>query len=509
MNLKKLSEDYMELRDDGHSTRSEMHAFWTDAQLYPKETLYTNGSQEALQRDWQSFGQFLVSQLAAKMTSSLFPLDKPFFRLDSSGQSSRPNVYQNTGEAVDSALAQLERNACSRLQWFGNYAKLQQLVKMLIVLGNALMVFRKDGQVSAYTTRNYSIRRDGTGAVLQIIMKETMAHQSLPAYFREKVSAPATPFQSYDLFTGWRFFNHKFDGATEAPAFVESQECEQITLAESDPMRKALCPAVPLVWELLQGNNYGRGLVEANSGDFSRYSTLSEAVTLYEIEMCRVVNLVAPGSTADIAALNKAQSGQYIQCAPDAVRSQEFGEANKIAELRNELIMIENRLSRSFGYTGNVRDAERVTKEEILQNAREADNITGGQFSLFAHSWHIPLALLLINQTDPATFAKLVTSDDSSLEIVTGIPALSRSSKIRSLLQAAQEANAIATGLATLSQRVSPERIIEMTLIGNGIDPSEVYRTQQELQQMQQANAPINPQNPEQVQNAMQGVLNG
>ncbi|MEO9300019.1 portal protein, partial [Devosia alba] len=142
------------------------------------------------------------------------------------------------------------------------------------------------------------------------------------------------------------------------------------------------------------------GLVEDYAGEFARLSELSKALTLYEVEAMRFVNMSNSASGVDIDAFNEAAVGDIIQTNAPAgttgpgIWAYEGGVYQKIQVMQAEIASIEQRLARAFMYGGNTRDAERVTAYEIRQNAQEAQEALGDAYSQLSSVWLTKLAYL-------------------------------------------------------------------------------------------------------------------
>ena len=133
-------------------------------------------------------------------------------------------------------------------------------------------------------------------------------------------------------------------------------------------------------------------------------------------------------------------------------------------------------------YSGNVRDAERVTAEELRRNAQEAEVSLGGVYSSLADSLHVPLAHILVNEINPS-FITEVVQGGITLNVLTGVAALGRSSSIQNLLEAANDLALCLPVFAQASNRFDNERIIDMILLGRGVKLSDVMKTEEQLQQ--------------------------
>lgn len=469
---------FRQYQDDSAILRTERYAKWSLPTLFANPDL-RSGRQLSVQRDYQSVGALLTNNLASKLTALLFPSNQSFFRLDSTVNTSSMAADLGVQEQdLASNMAQLENAAYRRIFLRSSYHQLVHTMKLLIATGNALIYRDSAGtNLHAYSLRQYALLRDGSGKVMDIVLKERVSKFSLPA----AIQAKFTNHKEFDQLCLWTRVKRERRDLTEV--FVVTQQVDNVSLDTEDIFPEAICPYIPVTWNLITGENYGRGLVEDYAGDFAKLSELSEALALYEIEACRVLHLAAPGAGGDIDAMAQSPSGQWVSADPAKVQAYEAGDYNKIAALMGDLQQLTQRLSPAFMYTGNTRDAERVTAEEIRQQADEANQALGGVYSAIADSMHIPLAHILCHEVNP-DFVSEVIAGGLQLSVLTGVAALGRSSDVTKLLQVAQALSVIIP-VAQVSPRLDTERIITKVFEGFGLNIDEYSRTQQELQQLQ------------------------
>lgn len=472
---------YKKYQDDSAILRNEKYAKWSLPTIFADPDM-RSGRQVSVQRDYQSVGAMLTNNLSSKLAALLFPSNQSFFRLDS--QVNTDEMASDLGvEPADLAsnLANLENMSYRRIFLRASYHQLVHTMKLLITTGNCLLYRDSaDTNLHAYSIRQYSLLRDGSGKVMDIILKERTSKAMLPdgmkGLFKER--------EEYDALC--LYTRVKRERRTQGDVFVVTQQVETHDLGTDDEFPEAICPYIPVCWNLVTGENYGRGLVEDYAGDFAKLSELSEALALYEIEACRVLHLAKPGSGGDIDSMAEQQSGAWVSADPGAVEAYEAGDYNKIQALVADLGSITQRLSPAFMYTGNTRDAERVTAEEIRQQADEANQALGGVYSAIADSLHIPLAHILVNEVNPQ-FISEVISGGLKLSVLTGVAALGRSSDVNKLIQIAQALSVILPVLSQASQRMDVDRTINKVFEGFGLDVSDYSKTEQELAAQQAA----------------------
>lgn len=143
-------------------------------------------------------------------------------------------------------------------------------------------------------------------------------------------------------------------------------------------------------------------------------------------------------------------------------------------------------------------------------NAEEADKLLGGVYSQLSLSLHLPLAYLLLNETDSSLVAA-VMKGQLDINLIVGLQALSSSAENQALLIAVQQIAAATQTFGALNQlslRYNIDTIVDKILTGNGIDPESLIYTPQQIQKIQDAKmAELQAQQAQQQQQlASQGV---
>lgn len=500
-------------RDSNFVLRQENYALWTIPSVFPHNHLHPNtkkiGNSE-IQHDYQSIGAILTNSLATKLASVLFPAGQSFFRmnlnkeLESVLKRTKGFDYQN----LQSDMVETERKACSRLFLNASYAQLIQMLRYLIITGNAL-IKRHEGKITVYSIHNYSILRDNSATVLDIVLRETFTYGSLPKEIKEHLGVSDTYKKDTDEVTVFTRIKRATRGSAkkERVVYEVTKEIGGQEIGKQAVYPERLCPYIPVAWNVVNGDSYGHSHVEDYAGDFAKLSDLSRALTLYQIDACKVVNLVKPGATVDLDSLNAAEIGEWVQADPNAVGKHEGGEYQKIKAIADDIQSIFSRLSQAFMYSGNVRDAERVTAEEIRMNAEEADKALGGVYSRLAECIHLPLAYLLTYEVQPTVISAFV-SKEIDLEILTGLSALGRTAEINGLIQATQVLAAIVPALKQVSARFDTELIVDRVLQAHGVSPKDYMLTPEALQKQTNANQQAMQQlDPLNTTQAIQGVM--
>lgn len=486
---KRLADLFIRLKDSSVLNSSESFARWTLPNVFTKDTSGNDGRRTELTHDYQSTGALLINSAATKIANALFPQGSPFFRFTDSEELSGIVNELGLNGGVLSAQAEIELASSSIVFSGGGYAAKLRAIKLLLVTGNALEYYDADTKRSyIYNVRDYVTKRDGAGNVLMTVLRERIAVADIPADVRAAHFANKDIYDDVSLYTGIMRENRE-----AGPVYVVRQEVETFPVGEPSIYPENQCPYIVLAWNLVNGEHYGRGLVEDYAGDFARLSTLSRSLTLYEVEAARVVNMVSASSGVDVDELQDSETGTFVQTNQPAgsqsgVWSHEGGNAQKIAALQGEIAAVEQKLGRAFMYGGNTRQGERVTAYEIRQNAQEAQAALGDAYSTLADSWLRKLAYLYILTTYPE-IRPMLDLGIMDLDVTVGTASLYKAAQADRLLEAVQSLQLIVPVLQQSTARTNVDALIDTVFDSFGVLSSKFFYTEEELQQQQQAQA--------------------
>lgn len=469
---------------------AEQFARWTLPTVFTRDMTTDDGKRISLRRDYQSTGAVLVNSASTKVTNALFPQGAPFFRFVDSEEMTAAVSELGLEGTVPSEQAQIELAASSLVFSRDNYAASLRAVKLLMVTGNALEYFDGGtGRSHVYSVRDYTVRRDGSGNVLRIVLKERIAVMDLPPEFRQAHFPHKQDYDDVTLYTGVCLEDNKFK---------VYQEVQQQPLGQPSTYPKDECPYTVLVWNLVNGEHYGRGLVEDYAGDFARLSVLSEALTLYEVEAARLFNAVSANSGVDVDVAQSAETGEYVQTNAQpgtnpGIWAVENGSAQKIAALQGEISLIEQKLARAFMYAGNTRQGERVTAYEIRMNAQEAQNSLGDAYSVLSDHWLRKRAYLYTVYKYPQMRA-FFTLGAVSIQIMVGTASLNKAAQADRLLEASQSIQLILPVLTQATARTNPDAVVDFIMDAFGVVSSKLMYTEEQLAQKQEQQNQIQAQ---------------
>ena len=422
-----------------------------------QDDLSSRPNHESLKVPWQSIGSKCVVTLAAKLMLAILPPQTSFFKLqlreDKLGEEFTPEVK---GE-LDLSFSKMERMIMEYIAASNDRVTIHQALKHLIVGGNALIFMGKDG-LKNYPLSRYVVSRDGNGNVLEIVTKELINRKVMDVDIPTPLSkqgvvdeTKATDKDDIEVYTcvklidgRWVWFQEAFD---------------KIIPGSRSTAPKNASPWLVLRFNTVDGEDYGRGRVEEFLGDLKTVEGLSQALV--------------EGAAAIVS--GRAEDVQVVQVGKTA----DFSTAANMAN------QIEKRLLEAF-LVMNIRQAERVTAEEVRLTQLELEQQLGGIFSLLTIEFLIPYlnrTLLVLQRSNE--IPKL-PKDIVRPTIVAGINALGRGQDRESLTQFIGTI-AQTLGPEALMKFVEPLEAIRRLAAAQGIDVLNLIKTQQQIdQEMQQ-----------------------
>jgi hypothetical protein len=479
--------------EDGHTiAKCEEYSLWTIPSVMPlgmSDSNNKNGN-VPVQHDYQSVGAMLTNYLASTLAGLLFPINQSFFKLSPAEDFAKQNkaVLDRAGDQINTKLAQLETAASKRIFVDASYASINQALKNLVITGNTL-IHRKPDKLVVYSLHKYVTKRDNEGNLYETILRENWSYGTLPQDLANVINVKnKQPEDECTVYT-----SIKREIRKDVLGWVVTQQLDDQDIGTPSWYPDKLCPYIAVTWNLIAGDDYGRGIIEDYAGDFAKLSAVSEALATYELDACKIVNVVRAGATVDLESMNKAQRGEWVQADPAAIAAHEGGEAAKIQSLAADLQNIFQRLAPSFMYTANVREGERVTAYELQQLAITAEKALGGVYSQLSAGLHVPLAYLLCQEVDPK-FILGVISKELQITVLTGVAALGRSTETQQLVAAIQELAAIIPVMKQLSARFDTEKVIDNVLLSHGLNLDDLMLSDEALKQQMEAQANVQPQ---------------
>jgi len=505
-NLSKLYEK-LSIKRDEFLDRGRECAELTLPAILPHEGF---GSSDNLYTPYQSVGSRGVNNLASKLLLLLLPPNAPFFRLSLSGKV-REELEQDPKlkTSVEKSLAKIEREVMNAIEQSALRVPVFSALKHLIITGNVLVHFPKEGQMKIYPLSQYCIKRDSQGSLLEIVIKESISPLSLSVEVRAACQVTDAD-EEIDLYTCIKKQeNGKYSGY---------QECNKVEIPGSyGTYKEDDLPYIPLRMIRVDTEDYGRSYCEEFLGDLKSIEGLSKALLESAAASSKVVFMVRPNALTKKRDLVESNNGDIITGVKDDVSVLQTDKQYDLQIVERSINTIAERLSYDFLLQSAVtRDAERVTAEEIRKLANELESALGGIYSLLSQELQLPLVNLLMKRLSAKQMIPKLPKGSIQPTIITGVEALGRGNDLQKLREFVQDMTALASVNPQAAELININDLINRIATSHGIDTEGLIKDEEQIAQEQQqaqadqaGQAAIDQGMGPAIQGAVEGVRDG
>jgi hypothetical protein len=372
---------------------------------------------------YQGIGSRGVTNISSRLATALLPPGITSFRL-----SVAPKVLLKATELivpkeVELNLAKSELLIQSEIERSGWRAPTNLTVQLLVVTGNALEQVLPDNRIRTYRLDQYVVARDPTGIVLEIVIEERISPLALPPEAQSLVPQKAknNPMDLVELYTHVK--------RTPKGSYSVYQEVEGKKVPGSVGVYKKNCPFMAYRWNLVPGEDYGRGKVEEHIGDLRSLEGLEKAILDGAAVAARNLIFVKPNATGGNlkSKIAKANNGDVIVANPDDIAGFKFENVQALQLAAQHAATLRQQLAEAFLLNSSIqRDAERVTAYEVRKMAEELEGNLGGIYSMLSQDMQAPRLQRLIMQMQSKDELPDWPDDMISPIITTGLEALGR-----------------------------------------------------------------------------------
>ena len=433
---------------------------------------------------WQSVGAKGVVALASKLSLSLVPPQTSFFKLqlDESqlGQDFEPQVKSE----LDLSFAKIERTILDAIAATDDRVIIHQALQHLVVAGNALIFMGKEG-LKLFPLNRFVIERDGNGQVIEIVTRERLNKKLIEKYIPEDVEyeddesvvdETKSDKQECDVYTHVTRDNNRF---------VWHQEVFDKVLPGSQGKAPIdTTPWLPLRFNSVDGEAYGRGRVGQFIGDLKSLEALSQALVEGSAAAAKVVFTVSPSSTTKPATLAAAGNGAIVQGRPDDIGVVQVGKTADFQTAYQLMATLEKRLNEAFLIL-SVRDSERTTAQEVQMTQLELEQQLGGLFGLLTIEFLVPYLNRKLSIFQKTGEIPKIPKGMVKPIIVAGINSLGRGQDVQAL-GAFLQTIAQTMGPEAIQQYINPEEVVKRLAAAQGIDVLNLVKSMQEVQEERQ-----------------------
>jgi hypothetical protein len=473
--------------------RARRAAALTIPALFPPEN--SQGADTEL--PWNSIGAYLLSNLAAKVSKSMFPIGLPPMKLAQDRrtrqdiialEAEQPDQAQQLKTQIDQGLSMVEQEFSECMEEDGDRARLNvAILKMIAGGSHGLQFYPSDGTMRGISLDNFVTQRDPSGKLLRWAIKDNMVWGALP----EDVKAIA-------LRNGFQVDNN---AAIQPQVAIYTQgqfmsgrwRVHQETFSEIVADTEALYDedAVPylfLPWLLLPGEHYGRSYAEHYEADLDLTDGLTKTISQGSAAVARFITLVSPTGLTSKKQVAEADNGDVITGREEDVKTLQSNKSADFATADNTNQQVMQRLARAFLVTSAVvRQAERVTAEEVTKVSQELEEVLGAVYSEQVVTFQTPYVgkkLRILMKLGRITKLPLNTL---SLKVIGGAAALGRNAELIKLDQFVGGALQI-LGPETLAQALNPREYLARKGAALGIETANLIFTEQQAADQQAQN---------------------
>ena len=447
------------------------------------------GPHSRLETPFSGVGSRGVNNLASKLLLALLPPNAPFFRFQANekklAEDETPPELMSEIEASLQALEELVMDEVTR----GAYrVALHEALKHLIITGNALLYLPDEGGLRVFHLDRFVVQRDPMGNLLSVATKESVAFSTLSEEIRQRLQQQdpnlAESDAKVDLFTSCKRKAKHWEITQDVNGVDIPYAGGKVTMDRN--------PFIPLRLSRIDGEAYGRGFVEEYLGDIQSLEALTRAIVEGSSAAAKVLFLVNPNGTTRARTLAESPNGAIVQGNAADVNTLQLDKFNDFRTAQVTMEAIKDRLGAAFLLTsGVVRQAERVTAEEIRMLSQELEASLGGLYSLLAAEMQLPLVKRIMSVMQKKKMLPKLPKDLVKPVIVTGVEALGRGNDLSKLdLFLAGAAQVV--GPEAIGQFVNVEDYFKRRATALGIKTEGLIKSAEQMQQeaqMQQMQA--------------------
>lgn len=460
-----------------------------------------NGSDDT-ETTWSSFGAYGVNNLGAKLIIALFPPGQAFIKMKMARSAEKdlqalgdPDTIGKAKASIDAGFSVVEQDMVECMDEDGDRANLTEAANKLLVGGNHGFQFYPDGSQRGISLDDFVTWRNPKGQVIEFVVKDVLSWNDLEDDIQTIVRMRGFDPEKQDT------------GIANFPVFTHGRICcgkwlvyqEIYGCQVPDSMQMYVADAMPFLFvpfKMLSKEHYGRAYVEDYEGDIQTLEGNTQSITEAGAAIARFITLVSPTGLTSKKAVSQARNGDVITGRAEDVATYQANIGRDMQSVMAISQDVTQRLSRAFMLlTPAIRNAERVTQEEIRQVASELEQQLGGAYSTAVVQWQAPWARLKLRYLQVSGRLVSLPAGSTKTSVVAGMAALGRNAQLSALDQFIAGATAV-VGPQEVAKRVDVSTYLTKRAAALGIDQGGLIKPEAQVQQeTQQAMAMQTAQN--------------
>ena len=278
----------------------------------------------------------------------------------------------------------------------------------------------------------------------------------------------------------------KEEGETEWEVVKEDEDGNVVATGTYE-----VSPYIPLRWSSVAGENYGRSHCEDILGDIQALESYTEAGMEGMAAGSAFWIGIDPAGLTEIDDVALAHNGSFVPArANDVFTITPSGQMNnQIQSAQAAIEMMRREIGSSFLMdSATMPTGDRVTATAIRTIGKELEQVLGGAFSAIARQLMTPIVkrtvLLMLDEGELDSKLEGAFSEGGllSIEIVTGLLALSRDSDLTKLMQMGEMVRNLPPEAMALFKWEEYGRALITSL---GFDPANWVKSEEEAKQEQ------------------------
>ena len=448
---------------------------------------------QSLPETWQSIGAKGVSVMASKLLLAVMPPTTSFFKLQiNDGEFiSNPELNAQIKSEVDMVLSRTERIILQHISETQDRAALFGAFKQLVCTGNVLIYMPDKEDLVVFPLSRYVVERHGGQSISEIITVEVVSRDTLPKDFQTKEVEDTEGVEGSGPTSGLAMEEDEVEVFTVVEFEEEGDKVEwhqeadgKLIPGTEGQSKKDVCPWLPLRFNRVDGDDYGRGRIEEYLGDLRSLESLSQSLVEGAAGSARLIWLVDPGCASSPEKLAKARNLSFQVGREGEVSVVQAGKGSDLAVAQTMIQDLTGRLSEAF-LVFTPRRSERTTAEEIRATQQELNEQLGGNLGYITVELLQPylarkMYLLKKQKKLPDLPKGLVIP-----QIVTGMDGIGRGQDREALIIFAKTLQEV-LGPEVMAQNIHSTELIKRLAASVGIDSLGLVKSDEELKQEKQ-----------------------
>lgn len=477
---------------EAYLTRARRCAGLTMPALFRDPNTQSKGEDKEL--PWNSIGAYLITNLGAKVVRSMFPVGRPPMKLGQDRSARRdlteleatdPAQAQELKTQIDQGLSLVEGEFSEAMEEDGDRARLSIAVLKMLCGGNHGLQFYPDGTIRGIGLEHFVTERDPSGRLLRWAVEDPMKWDALPLDVQKLCQDNGYSAQP-DAVNKPEVCVFTYGEKRQSIWHVHQETYGQIVPGSQATYNEEAIPYLFLPWLLIDGEDYGRSYAEFYEADLDLVDGLTKTVAEGSAAVARFLTLVNPTGLTSRKQLAEAQNGDVISGRADDVHVVQNNKGGDFATADNLVQQVVQRLARAFLVTSAVvRQAERVTAEEVYRVAQELEEVLGGVYSEQVVTFQIPYVAKKMRYLMQQGRVTKLPKGTVSFKVIGGAAALGRNSELMALDQ--YIGGALQTlGPQMILQAINPREYMARRAAALGIETAGLVYTEEQAAANQQ-----------------------